>query len=126
MSDEELPRDYSDIPEGLVDLQRKIKALIITKEDAKMRINECKATFAEHAARIGDGMTWSRLIHEPAYAELANEMFRARSVKSRARIELEPLEGSVEMEACAAYVDPARVVQAAYLAYRLEQQGQSQ
>jgi hypothetical protein len=126
MSDEELPRDYSDIPEGLVDLQRKIKALTIAKEDAKMRINECKATFAEHAARIGGGMTWPRLIYEPEYVELANEMFRARSEKSRARTELEPLEGSVEMEACAACVDPARVVQAAYLAYRLEQQGQSQ
>jgi hypothetical protein len=126
MSDYELPRDYSDVPADLVELQRTIKALTIAQEDAKMRINECKATFAEHAARIGGGMTWTRLIHEAEYAELASELFKARSEKGQARKALHPLEGSVELEACAACVDPARVVQAAYLAYRLEQQGQSQ
>jgi hypothetical protein len=66
MSDDEMPRGYSDIPERLVDLQRRHKALVIMKEAARMRINECKATFAEHVARIGGGMTR----HDAAQADL--------------------------------------------------------
>jgi hypothetical protein len=71
-------------------------------------------------------MTRHRLIYEPEYLEVANEMFRAKAEKGRAKTELEGLEGSVEMEACMACVDPARVVQAAYWAVRLEQEATPQ
>jgi hypothetical protein len=49
MSDEPSD-DYSDVPEYMLNLQRKQNRYNTMKYSVKMRVNECKAALAEHAA----------------------------------------------------------------------------
>jgi hypothetical protein len=126
MCDDELPRDYSDIPQYLVDLQRLTTSLIIAKQSARMVICECKATLAEHAAAMGGMVTWRMLIDDPRFSEMIKDMNRAKVEKAAAVRELARLEGSMEMQANLACVDSSRVTEAACLAARLEREAQSQ
>jgi hypothetical protein len=67
-------------------------------------------------------MTWRKLLDEPECQGAVAVLYRTKQEKAQALGELVGFEDSVEMESCMACVDPARVVQAPYLADRLERE----